>query len=251
MTRPAARRRFLAACGAAALSGLAGCTAIESRLPVDLPFGAENPGRPLTLAERVDAEGSWNVIVPGDHMEDRLRYHYRTETGPLDMESNVGGRAAAIPEANGVRVELDLTEDDVYGAAAIRFGPFDLSSISEIRFSADDDIRVALPLGIAYNDGTIAAWEQTTDGRERWVGFDGDDVAIGRPLASGASPITRDEWLFRSPPTGSVDAFPTKSLDALEEMFGDIPVQVSASIDGVSGESRSAVIEEFEVVRDR
>lgn len=251
MTRLATRRRFLAACGAAALSGLAGCSTIESRLPVDLPFGAKNPGRPAELAERVNAEGSWNVIVPGDDAETTLQHHYRTETGPLDMESNVGGRAAAIPKSDGVRVELELTEDDVYGAAAIRFGPFDLSSISEIRFSADDDIRFALPLGIAYNDGTIAAWEPADEGRERWVGFDGDDVAIGRPLASGASPITRDEWLFRSPPPAAAGAFPPKSLNALEEMFGDIPVQVSASIDGVSGESRSALIDEFEVVHDR
>lgn len=206
--------------------------------------GPGNVGGQLPAA--VEEEGHYNVIVPGSDGENPLRHAYRSSTGPLRIESDVGGVAVAAPQDDGVRMAVDLTPDDVYGGSGVMIGAIDIDDVAAIHFETSTEVVIALGLGIAYNDGTLAEWEDVGDGRERRVGFDGDDRALSGYVAGQESPITRDQASFGSPPNGAAGPLQDVSIADIQDEFGNIPVSIAASVDGGSGESRQAVVERLE-----
>lgn len=239
--------------GAASLAALAGCTTLRSRVDAvaaDLPFVGSGSGPGTvggSLPAAVEREGGYDVIVPGSDSEAILTHHYRSDTGPLRRASDVGGVTEVVPEDGGVRLVVDLTPDDVFGAAGVQVGPVYVDDIAEIRFEATDDIVVALPLGIANNGETIGEWESVEPGLQRWVGFDGDDRVLSDFLSADASPIARSERRFGSPPNGGAGPLSDVSIVDIQAEFGNVPVRVAASVHARPGESRRTVVETLEV----
>lgn len=209
------------------------------------------------LVRTVQQEGTWDVILPGTLIGFTLEHYYRSSTRPLSLESNVGGRASAGPRRGGIELSLDLTQQDPYGSPGFSVWTGHLSEIDTIRWEADGPLTIGLPLGIAYNDGTIASWESISGNRERWIGFDGDDRALAGGLTGSDSPLGRDQAVFTIPETGGAcdDDRPSGdpcsgsgySIAGLEEEFGDIPVRVAGSIAGTNGDARTVQVDRFEV----
>lgn len=220
--------------------------------------GSVSAARNGQLVRAVQQAGTWNVILPGTLDGFALEHYYRSATRPLSLESNVGGRAAARPRRGGIELSLDLTEDDPYGSPGFTVWTGHLSDIQEIRWAADGPLVIGLPLGIAYNGGTIASWEPIAGNRERWAGFDGDDRALAGPLAASDSPLGREQDGFTIPetggacdddrPAGDPCSGPGYSIAGLQEEFGDVPVRVAGSIAGQSGASKTVQVDRFEVV---
>lgn len=235
------RRDVLAAVGAVTASSLAGCSQVRSFLP-----GTFRDDEAQSLPAKVDEHGSYNVIIPGSDEGNVLGHLYQRSTGPLRMESDVGGIAAVLPGESAIQAEIDLTADDIYASAGFRIGTWDIDQIAEIQFDVIDDIQIGLPLGIEYNGSTIAEWE-SVDGMERRVGFDGDDSALTERLSDSDSPITRSDEIWSSPPAGPAE-FSGLSIDDLQAEYGNIPVHVAAFVDGTAGESRASVVERLDVI---
>jgi len=235
------RRDVLAALGGITASSLAGCSRVRSRLP---PNFRDDPEQ--SLPTKVDDHGSYNVIIPGSDEGNVLGHLYQRSTGPLRMESDVGGVAAVLPGESAIQVEIDLTPEDIYGSAGFRIGTWDIDQIAEIQFDVIDEIQIGLPLGIEYNEGSIAEWE-SIDGMERRVGFDGDDSALTERLSDNDSPITRSDEIWSSPQAGPAE-FSGLSIDDLQSRYGSIPVHVAAFVDGTAGEARASVVERLDVI---
>ena len=241
MNPKANRRGFLAACGAVSASALSGCSQVRSLLP---PNFRDDPE--LSLPAKVDEHGAYNVIIPGSDEGNVLGHLYQRSTGSLRMESDVGGVAEVLPGESAIQVEVDLTPDDIYASAGFRIGTWEIDQIAEIQFDVIDEIHIGLPLGIEYNGGTIAEWEEV-DGMERRVGFDGDDSALTEWLSDSDSPITRSDEIWSSPPAGPAE-FSGLSIDDLQSEYGNIPVHVAAFMDGMAGESHASVVERLDVI---
>lgn len=235
------RRAVLAALGTVTVSSLAGCSQVRSLLPSNFRDSPEQ-----SLPAKVNEHGSYNVIIPGSDEGNVLSHLYQRSTGPLRMESDVGGIAEVLPGEAAIQVEIDLTPDDIYASAGFRIGTWDIDQIAEIQFDVIDGIKIGLPLGIEYNGGTIAEWE-SVDGMERRVGFDGDDTALTARLSDGDSPITRSDDIWSSPQAGPAE-FSGLSIDDIQSEYGNIPVHVAAFMDGMAGESHASVVERLDVI---
>lgn len=244
------RRELLSAGGLTASVLLAGCSAIGGRLPPWLG-GTPTPDAPDPLTQTVDFQGSYRVILSGSGVP--LQPFFRDETGPLRRESENGGVAQAAPQDGGVDMAVTLTENDIYGFAGITIGQWRLSDLQAIRFEASSSVSVSLALGITYDNGTIYEWEPVSETRDKFVGLDGDDVAIAKPMSTADSPISRTDPIFFSPDAGGEqvndEVFQDKSMADLTDEYGDIPVSVGAGVEVLNaGESNEARLEQLSVV---
>lgn len=204
------------------------------------------PGVVNARRNSVAAEQKYDIILPGDNPS-LLEYYYQSDN-PMGMESNVGGTAVVCPRQEDIQLEIDLTEDDNYGAAGFRAADVVLDDISEIQFATTDPVQISLQLGITYNEETVFEWEEINKNKRRWTGFDGDDRAFAVDSDNDDSPIGRDDPVFWSPSRGAIGEKDDISIDWLQSTYGNIPVRVGASIDGGSGTSRSAKVKKVDVI---
>lgn len=229
------RRAVLAGAGTALASSLAGCsgdgsdgtaspgntgtatdgtTAETETTPTPTPTATPEEGQ-HELVERVVQEGHFTVNNAGSRSQRPFEHLYRSDETPLQLETDVGGTVVSGPHEDGVELLIDLTADDEFAGSGVYFGPFDLTSISEIVLGIEGD-RTRLVIELDLNDdGDYTLWEETDQDRERFAGYGGDDRVISEYVSGG--PIRADEPIFFNPPGGGKDPARGLSIEDLRE----------------------------------
>lgn len=236
------RRQFLRFGG---VTGLGGLLATMGGCIGDQDGGPTADDHPVL--ETVEYFGVNNIGSRMGGDEPLHRFNYRSEV-PFQMETDVGGVLASRNHKEGIRLEIDLTEDDDYGDAHIQSSIRRLEDISRIQYRADEDLFVGLQLGIEYNDESIFKWEEVTDTRERGVGLDGDEPRLAGRLEGPSVTIERDDPVFSQPQSET-----TRSITDLTDIHGNVPSRVVAALDGGSvpwtpdDSDRTTVITEFKI----
>ncbi len=229
----------------------------EPAADTDTPPGAvtETPGgttastttEATSLVEAVESEGYYTANNAGTRTDPAFEHQYRSPSGPLRLETDVGGTVTARPHDRGIELSVDLTAEDQFAGSGVYFGSWRLRDVTEIDFAMErDEVRLVLQLDL-NDDGDFLDWESVGNDRERFRGFDGDDRAISNYLTEG--PVAPDDAIFGIPPGGAREPARDLSIEDLQEL-GDVAVWIGAGLDHQGLDlpgSRAALITELTV----
>lgn len=231
------RRQFLAKGG---IVGLAATGAFS---------GGVVAKKSQNLVKKVQQDGHYGAIeFPSSGS---LEGFIMSEKRPMKVTTPNDGEIISKPQKGGIRMQLDLPAGHGFGEAGFGVGQYPISDIDQIEIESTGDPQ-RLVIVLVNSDGRMYEWEEVKGNRLRWSDWAGDDRVLTAPTIVGTRTIDRDDSIFFSPADGPAGALADKSINDLQDDFGEITVEVALSLSGVATEDgdlvNEALVDKLKVV---